>query len=150
MPHTPEPSCYGEPLRDLRLVEALRVSATSENGGPRLRTGIVDRLMVAQTLLPRALKLLVIAGHHGPAENTRCPHTTAHQTGGAVDLTTYQDGEPEPKPWSPEPPPAWPLVATALTDVGMVNGTTWWHWSFGDPQWRDQSGATAVLYGVVE
>lgn len=132
-----------EPLRDLALVHALRIAGWSAQG-VRLRSGVVDRLTVAQTLLPRALRFLVISGHHngtGP-----CPHTTAHATGGAVDLTLYVSGLPEPAAWDVTPPPEWPAATDALTAIGMVNRGPWWHWSFGDAQWCANAGAPAPLY----
>lgn len=130
-----------EPLRDVGRVEALRLSPAAND--VFLRAGIVDRLMVAQTLVPRALRLLVVAGH---PPVTACPRSGAHATGAAVDLTAHVDGCPEPAPWSPAPPPDWPLLVTALTAVGMVNSTSWWHWSFGDRDWQLRTGAAAPLY----
>lgn len=117
-----------EPLRDLGEVEALRTASwtTSE---VRLRAGVVDRLLVAQTLVPRALRFLVIAGHHLTDVFSPCPHATDHASGSAVDLTAYVAGSPEPTLWSPVPPPEWPAVADALRSVGMVDGNRWWHWS---------------------
>jgi zinc D-Ala-D-Ala dipeptidase len=137
-----------EPLHDLGQVEALRTASwnTSE---VRLRVGIVDRLMVAQTLVPRALRFLVVAGHRLPHVSTPCPHATEHTTGGAVDLTVYVDGSPEPALWSPKPPPEWPAVAGALHSVGMVGGDRWWHWSFGDARWCEHTGEPEPLYDAI-
>ncbi|MGW4464956.1 M15 family metallopeptidase [Micromonospora sp. NPDC004704] len=56
----------GEPLVDLRDVEALRLDhrlADSDGAYARLRVGVVDRLVTAQTLLPSGIRLLVIEGY---------------------------------------------------------------------------------------
>ena len=138
-----------EPLRDLRQVEALR-TAPWNTSGVRLRTGIIDRLMVAQTFVPRALRLLVVAGHHPLGTIVECPHAIGHATGGAVDLTAHADGSAEPEYWLAAPPPEWPAVAGALRSVGMVNGDPWWHWSFGDAAWCAHDGGSEPLYPVVD
>jgi zinc D-Ala-D-Ala dipeptidase len=131
---TPTPAPWSqEPLCDLRHVEALRLAAAAPFGvAVRVRTGVVDRLLVAQTLVPRALRLLVLAGQHEPTADSPCPLAAAHRTGAAVDLTAHVDGLPEPDPWSADPPPDWPLLEAALRAVGMVGTAAWWHWSFGD------------------
>jgi zinc D-Ala-D-Ala dipeptidase len=134
-----------EPLRDLGQVEALR-TASWHTAGVLLRSGVVDRLMVAQTLVPRALRFLVVAGHRSTTAGP-CPHD--HASGGAVDLTAYVDGSPEPVLWSAAPPPEWSAVAVALGSVGMVNGGQWWHWSFGDARWCDHVGGSTPLYDAV-
>ncbi len=137
-----------EPLVNLQRVEALRL--ISSGAAVFLRTGIVDRLTVAQSLIPRALRLLILAGHHAATMTGPCPHSAAHATGGAVDLTAYVDGSPEPTPWSAVPPPDWPLLESALTSVGMVNTTSWWHWSFGDRDWQIRTAADLTLYGRLD
>jgi zinc D-Ala-D-Ala dipeptidase len=137
-----------EPLRDLGQVEALR-TASWNTPEIRLRTGIVDRLMVAQSLVPRALRFLIIAGHRPPQVSSPCPHATDHTTGGAVDLTAHVDGSPEPAPWSAMPPPQWRAVTDALHSVGMVNGYRWWHWSFGDARWCEHIGGSEPLYDAI-
>ncbi|WP_329100569.1 M15 family metallopeptidase [Micromonospora sp. NBC_01699] len=56
----------GEPLVDLRDVDALRLDhrlADSAGAFARLRVGVVDRLVTAQTLLPAGTRLLVIEGY---------------------------------------------------------------------------------------
>ncbi len=67
-----------------------------------LRTGVVDRLVVAQSLLPRDFLLMVVAGYwptivasgaiaaadaHLVVDGEALPELTSHPTGGAVDLT---------------------------------------------------------------
>jgi zinc D-Ala-D-Ala dipeptidase len=136
-----------EPLRDLALVHALR-TADWRAEGVRLRSGVVDRLTIAQTLLPRALRFLVVSGHHGQDAGP-CQDTDGHATGGAVDLALSVSGSPEPTLWSATPPPEWPAAAGALMAVGMVGGGTWWHWSFGDARWCAGTGAPAPLYDVI-
>ena len=137
-----------EPLRDLALVHALRAASRSPDR-VRLRSGLVDRLTVAQTLLPRALRFLVIAGFHAPDRVGPCPQADEHRTGGAVDLTLSVSGRPEPALWSATPPPEWPTAEHALLSIGMVNGDRWWHWSFGDDRWSAGTGAPAPLYDAI-
>ena len=60
----------GEPLVDLREVGALRLDsrlADQQGAFARLRVGVVDRLVTAQTLLPVGLRLLVIEGYRPAA-----------------------------------------------------------------------------------
>ncbi|GAA0383130.1 D-alanyl-D-alanine dipeptidase [Acrocarpospora corrugata] len=55
----------GEALFDLRTVQALRLDsrmADPEGFYARLRLGVVDRLVTAQTLLPAELRFLIIEG----------------------------------------------------------------------------------------
>jgi len=56
----------GEILRDLRDIPALRVGQRLVNADvadAHVRTGVADRLVAAQTLLPRGLRLLVVEGY---------------------------------------------------------------------------------------
>jgi D-alanyl-D-alanine dipeptidase len=56
----------GEPLVDLRDIDALRLDARladSAGAFARLRIGVVDRLVTAQTLLPPGVRLLVVEGY---------------------------------------------------------------------------------------
>jgi len=56
----------GEPLVDLREVQALRVDprlADADGNYARLRLGVADRLVTAQALLPPGLRLLVVEGY---------------------------------------------------------------------------------------
>ncbi|RKR86358.1 D-alanyl-D-alanine dipeptidase [Micromonospora pisi] len=56
----------GEPLVDLRNVGALRIDqrlADPDGVYAHLRVGVVDRLVMAQTMLPPGFRLLVVEGH---------------------------------------------------------------------------------------
>ncbi|MFD9705334.1 M15 family metallopeptidase [Lentzea sp. NPDC059081] len=60
----------GEPLVDLRTVAALRLDdrlADAEGLYAQLRIGVVDRLVIAQTLLPSELRLLIVEGYRPQA-----------------------------------------------------------------------------------
>ncbi|GIH03839.1 D-alanyl-D-alanine dipeptidase [Rhizocola hellebori] len=60
----------GEPLIDVRKIAALRVDgrlADPQGCFARLRVGMVDRLVTAQTLLPAGLRFLIVEGYR-PAE----------------------------------------------------------------------------------
>ena len=60
----------GEPMVDLRAVGALRLDtrlADPLGCFARLRVGVVDRLVTAQTLLPVGLRLLIIEGYRPAA-----------------------------------------------------------------------------------
>ncbi|MFF3442637.1 M15 family metallopeptidase [Streptosporangium sp. NPDC002721] len=109
-----------EPLVDLRTMEAFRVDqrlADPEGAFAHVRLSVADRLVAAQTMLPRSLRLLVVEGFRPAALQYRyftesvAAHLTAHPgwddrrayveasryvsppevaphvTGGAVDLT---------------------------------------------------------------
>jgi D-alanyl-D-alanine dipeptidase len=110
----------GESLVDLRRVAALRVDdrmAGSHSAYAFVRASVADRLVIAQSLLPRGLRLLVIEGYrpgdhqdrhlHGYLDELRSANpewtedevrveagrfcapaeTAPHPTGAAVDLT---------------------------------------------------------------
>ncbi|GAA3837547.1 M15 family metallopeptidase [Sphaerisporangium flaviroseum] len=69
---TPSIEC-GEPLVDLREISALRVDgryAAPQGDYAHLRAGVVDRLVLAQTLLPSEYKFLVIEGYRPMALQT--------------------------------------------------------------------------------
>ncbi|GIH97708.1 D-alanyl-D-alanine dipeptidase [Planobispora siamensis] len=115
----------GEPLVDLRALEAIRVDsrlATDTGAFAHVRLSVADRLVTAQTRLPRELRLLVVEGYRPPALQRRYftasvtsqraahPHwdearihleasryvspleVAPHVTGGAVDLTLCTAG----------------------------------------------------------
>ncbi len=110
----------GEPLLDLRTVEALQLDlrlADPAGAFAHVRVSVADRLVAAQTRLPRGLRLLIVEGYRPPAlqwryfadalarhraahpewdegrariETSRYvapPEVAPHTTGGAVDLT---------------------------------------------------------------
>lgn len=115
----------GEPLVDLRDLPALRVDhrlADAEGAFAHVRLSVADRLVAAQTQLPRGLRLLVVEGlrpyavqeryfaasraglsaarpewdeertWHEAAKYVSPPDVAPHVTGGAVDLTLCTDG----------------------------------------------------------
>jgi D-alanyl-D-alanine dipeptidase len=121
----------GEPMVDVRAAAPLRVVA---GPGVRLRAGVVDRLVVAQSLLPRDLRLLIVAGHVQPGGDP-----VSHTTGAAVDLILYIDASPVAQCREP--------LTEALTAAGFVATTGWWHWSYGDREWARSTGARQARYG---
>ncbi|MFD5828346.1 hypothetical protein [Lentzea sp. NPDC060358] len=141
-----------EALVDVGTSAPLRVAGTV-----LLRRGLVDRLVTAQSLLPRAVRLFLVAGHR--ATDSSCAAQTAHRTGGAVDLTLSgggpdQDAPPLPDCWAD--PVALPpekvraLLTSALSSAGLVNDPArWWHWSYGDRFWAHVTNAPYARYGPV-
>jgi D-alanyl-D-alanine dipeptidase len=64
----------GEPLIDVRATGALRLDDRLADGAEayaRLRIGVVDRLVAAQTLLPNGLKFLIVEGYRPLALQAR-------------------------------------------------------------------------------
>ncbi|AWS43163.1 M15 family metallopeptidase [Streptosporangium sp. 'caverna'] len=60
----------GEPLVDLRTLEAIRVDqrlADHEGAYAHIRLSVADRLVAAQTRLPHELRLLVVEGYRPPS-----------------------------------------------------------------------------------
>ncbi|MEJ2857571.1 MULTISPECIES: hypothetical protein [unclassified Saccharothrix] len=136
----------GEPLADLGRVEALRV-APWRSDPVRLRVSVLDRLVLAQTLLPRELRFLVLRGY-GPV--------ALHVSGAAVDLTLCSvDGSElwmgtEVEGSTDEVRERRRVLTAALTGAGLVNYPAgWWHWSYGDRYWAWVTGAPAARYGPV-
>src|SRR4051794_22377374 len=88
----------GELLVDVRATAPLQVAGEH----PRftlLRSSVVDLLVVAQSLLPRDVRLLVVDGYRPAAADrpTHAPASAGHLTGAAVDLTLCgQTGGPPP------------------------------------------------------
>ncbi len=115
----------GEPLVDLRTLEAIRVDprlADEAGAYAHLRQSVADRLVVAQTRLPRELRFLIIEGYrpaglqrryfgsavarqraaHPGWDDARArveasryvspPEVAPPVTGGAVDLTLRSAG----------------------------------------------------------
>ncbi|GGK93215.1 D-alanyl-D-alanine dipeptidase [Planomonospora parontospora subsp. parontospora] len=118
----------GEPLVDLRALKVLQLDerlADAEGAYAHLRRSVVDRLVAAQSLLPRGLRLLIVEGyrplevqrryfeeyletmrtaHPGWAEDRlrrqasryiAPPETAPHVAGAAVDLTLMTDSGTE-------------------------------------------------------
>ncbi|MFD9697485.1 M15 family metallopeptidase [Lentzea sp. NPDC059081] len=143
----------GEPLVDLRTVAALRLDdRRADDVGlyARLRIGVVDRLVTAQTLLPPGLRLLVVEGYR--------PGSSSHVTGGAVDLslctvdadeldlgTVFDAAEPRDRE---EALRNRDFLAAALEGAGLVGYPgAWWHWSYGDRYWAHLTGSPQAIYG---
>lgn len=118
----------GDRLVDLRDVEAIRLDprlADADGAYAHLRLGLAGRLVAAQSLLPRGLRLLVVEGYRPPALQERYfaeytaelrranpdwpaahvhrqasrytspPDVAPHVAGAAVDLTLCTDGGDE-------------------------------------------------------
>jgi D-alanyl-D-alanine dipeptidase len=114
----------GEPLVDLRTVDVLRLDdrlADSEGAYAHVRLSVADRLVAAQTFLPRGLRLLVVEGYR-PMALQRRYFTEYH--------AQLRADHPE---WSDErirrqasryiaPPEAAPHVAGAAVDLTLATG----------------------------
>jgi D-alanyl-D-alanine dipeptidase len=143
----------GEELIDLRTVPSLTVADAllTKPPGPFLRVTVVDRLVTAQSLLPRDLRVLVIGGHQVSGETAWCrleSALTPHNTGAAADLTLCDEFGAE---LSSDSPADRRAFSAALTSAGLVKAPTgWWHWSYGDLYWCYRTGADAARYGPVE
>ncbi|WP_155351763.1 M15 family metallopeptidase [Acrocarpospora pleiomorpha] len=163
----------GEPLVDLRAVDALRVDprlADERGAYAHVRLSVADRLVAAQTRLPQGLRLLVVEGLR--PRDLRERYFAPHVSGGAVDLTLCTQSGAE-LPMGTEvnatPPEADEachtastaistqdtanrrLLITAMTATGFVNyPTKWWHWSYGDRYWAFTTGAPYARYGMCE
>ncbi|MFC8276353.1 M15 family metallopeptidase [Streptomyces sp. NPDC057271] len=144
-------------------MDALRLDrqpAGPEDAPARLRLGVVDRLVMAQTLLPAGLRLLVIRGHQAD------PADAPHASGAAADLTlcTVEGaalwmGSAPLDTRSPRrhtaAPDVDPVAAenrrhlrNAMTRAGFINyPAAWWHWSYGDGYWAWVRGARSAGYG---
>ncbi|WP_394619665.1 dipeptidase [Lentzea sp. JNUCC 0626] len=144
----------GEPLVDLRTVAALRLDsrfADDEGWYARLRIGVVDRLVTAQTLLPQGLRLLVVEGYRPlalprplePAAGFGPPHLA----GAAVDLSLCTVDQVE-LDLTTEDLRHRDVLAEALRGAGLVNcPDAWWHWSYGDRYWAHLTGSPQAWYG---
>jgi zinc D-Ala-D-Ala dipeptidase len=136
----------GEPLIDVRNEAPLRVDSGLTRTHALLRSGVVDRLVAAQSLLPRPIRLLVIDGCR--------PDVIPHSTGGAVDLTLSDVDGKELAMDAGAPVKNVRVVKNrrllgiALTAVGLVNyPPAWWHWSHGDRYWAFTTGTLIARYG---
>ena len=94
-----------DPLVDVCRVAALRVAHLPTGRPPArldLRSAVIDRLIGAQSLLPRQFRLVVVAAHlpEGLARlpGQACPHVADHRTGGAVDLGVQVENGTESRP----------------------------------------------------
>ena len=79
----------GEPLVDLRALESVRVDlrlADEAGAYAHVRLSVSDRLVAAQTQLPRGLRLLVVEGYRPAALQERYF---------AASLTRHRAGHPE-------------------------------------------------------
>jgi D-alanyl-D-alanine dipeptidase len=160
--HVPVRDC-GETLVDVRTSAPLIVAKEAY-----LRHGVVDRLVTAQSLLPRDVRLLIVHGYRPPGlpcqhlncaveeATSRCvipPAVAPHPTGGAVDLTlSNEDNRALPAcctSTTPHPSESTQLLlVSALTAAGLVNyPARWWHWSYGDPYWAYTTRAPHARYG---
>jgi D-alanyl-D-alanine dipeptidase len=160
----------GEPLVDLSTVTAIRLRpAAGHRELVRLRRGVVDRIVAAQSLLPIDVRLLVLAGYRspmaGPRYSASFPKALPHATGGEVDLTLCGPAGVElwlgSKVYRPDPigsgsaiPSAVGarrhLIAYVLGRVGMVSHAgAWWHWAYGNRHWAMVTDAGAAHYGDI-
>jgi D-alanyl-D-alanine dipeptidase len=161
----------GERLTDVRLIPSLRVDprlADPTGGFALLRTTVVDRLVAAQSLLPRGLRLVLIEGYRSAerAAGWYCSpaESAPHRTGAAADLTLCDangaelpmGGAGPADPTGDAPPDAAAranrrILSDAVSAAGLINlPTAWWHWSFGDAYWAVVTGAPAARYGPVD
>jgi zinc D-Ala-D-Ala dipeptidase len=189
-----------EPLVDLATCGIACYGLTVDSRSSRLvRTGLADRLVTADALLPAGVRLLVREGFrsaHAQAEiwnrysrRLRTNHpglgdhelrrltsryvapleVAPHVAGAAADLTlidcrgsrldmgTLVDATPEESSnacafdapmISLRARANRDLLATVLTNAGLVNyPTEWWHWSYGDRYWAYATGASHACYG---
>ena len=150
----PESECH-EPLVDLSTVPALQVDpgrAASDGVPVQVRSGVVDRLVTAQSLLPRGLRLLVLVGYPpAGAPSTAALRPTCicvprvHLSGAAIDVAMYEED-----PYRPREAVRDPRLSDVLLAAGLVNAPThWWHWSYGDQYWALVTNATHARYGAV-
>jgi zinc D-Ala-D-Ala dipeptidase len=151
-----------EPLIDLRAIKPICLDSHLANTAGTfsyLRITVADRLVTAQTLIPRGLRLLIIAGYLPPTTHTASPAYQAHLTGGAVDLTLCADNGRKLDLTATTVPthPATSdqadtqyrnILRNALTITGFVNyPTMWWHWSYGDRYWAYATQTPTAPYG---
>jgi D-alanyl-D-alanine dipeptidase len=165
-----------EPLVDLATVSALWLRTPHPPDhvhlGIRLRLGVVDRIVAAQTLLPSHLRLLVADGYRPPDVEVahverHLSDAASHLTGGEADLTLCDRqgeelwlgsamyhagpqilaGRPSRGTLSPEARARRLLLGRALSTVGLVGcPVAWWHWSYGNLHWAEATGAGTACY----
>jgi D-alanyl-D-alanine dipeptidase len=151
----------GEDLVDLAGVASLRLAGHPAGPDVRLRATVVDRLVTAQSLMPRSWRLLVIQGYLPPSSIRPgvTDGTVLHVTGGAVDLSLCtRFGAAVPMGGFVATDDEVDRVAAAnrrilsesLTSAGLFDlPDGWWHWSYGDAYWCRRAGAPAAVYGPV-
>ncbi|WP_306214366.1 M15 family metallopeptidase domain-containing protein [Actinoplanes sp. RD1] len=115
----------GDRLVDVAASAPLRVTAPA-----LLRFGVVERLVIAQSALPRDVRLVVVAGHSS---------APTHASGATVDVTLVRDDDALPD---------LPLLTGALAGAGLVAwAPCWWRWSYGDQVWAYVMRAPHARYG---
>ncbi|WP_238176680.1 M15 family metallopeptidase [Kribbella albertanoniae] len=151
-------------MRTLAVLRLDERRADAEGAYAYLRRSVADRLIVAQTLLPRGLRLLIVEGYR-PQDCRRicfdeyCDAVAPHVAGAAIDLTLATISGQElplgsfgvdPVDVSEEVSRNRNILSAALGAVNLVSGPTeWWHWSFGDRHWAFTSNAAAAFYGPI-
>lgn len=129
--------------------------------GHRTRPFQSELLTYYQTRVEGSLREFVA----DPSSKTLVP---PHITGGAADLTLSWRGAvlglgtdfdsfmPESAPAAFEQRANGPardllrlLASVLLAEDMAVNDSEWWHWSYGDQHWANQTGASAALYGEI-
>jgi len=112
---------WRESLIDVRTVSALRVDhrmSPQHDGFALLRATVVDRLVVAQSLLPRGLRLLIVEGYRTPGLQQ------AHLRACCDDLRLGHPDWPDDRieaeaSWYCAPPGAAPHVTGAAVDLTL-------------------------------
>jgi len=111
----------GEPLVDLRDFNAIRLDrrqADPASAYARLRVGVAHRLLAAQGLLPRGLRLLVVEGYRPPELQERYFAEYAGELSRAnPDWPAYQVHQQASRYTSP--PEVAPHVAGAAVDLTL-------------------------------
>ncbi|MGP4102460.1 M15 family metallopeptidase [Nonomuraea sp. KM90] len=115
----------GEPLVDLRLLNVLRLDerlADTQGAYAHLRRSVADRVVTAQSLLPRGLRLLIVEGHR--------PKTLQHRYFDEyrAELAAIHPDWTQDHLWRQAsryiaPPEAAPHVAGAAVDLTLVTDT---------------------------
>ena len=161
----------GVALVDLAVVGvAVADRADGDRSHAYVRAPLAARLALADRLLPRGHRLLVVEGWRPMAEQARIwstyeaqvrlahPCATAaevrrltsrfvspvevapHTSGGACYFAYRDLADPARSNRA--------LLARVLRLVGLVNyPTEWWHWSFGDRYWAWAMGERSALFG---
>lgn len=101
-------------------------------------------------------------------QHVAVPAVAGHPTGGAVDVSILEDGEPVDMggKYADFETPAYHAFADGLTEAQRRNRARlreamvsagfapfngeWWHFSYGDPEWAALWGEPAAIYGQLE